>query len=49
MRETKKDIILNASEELMYNNEQSKNEITVDMIARKAGIQRVLRFRFCGC
>lgn len=38
MRETKKDIILNASEELMYNNEQSKNEITVDMIARKAGI-----------
>ncbi|MBQ7027040.1 MAG: TetR/AcrR family transcriptional regulator [Ruminococcus sp.] len=38
MRETKKDIILNAAEELMYNNEQSKNEITVDMIARKAGI-----------
>lgn len=38
MRVTKKDIILNAAEELMYNNEQSKNEITVDMIARKAGI-----------
>lgn len=38
MRETKKDIILNAAEELMYKTNQSKNEITVDMIARKAGI-----------
>lgn len=38
MSENKIDIILNSAEELMYGTSQPKSEITVDMIAKNAGI-----------